>query len=220
MTVLRDDWRDGQRCPRIRGKPKRRAWKRSPSSVTRICVHATAVAGGFGLAPYQRQAAAMRLRKAGRLSLSLEEIDLEALRARYRETTYHGIYRQPDDENEGLSVVQWPITDYTYHGNGANGSSVGWAIDGLWSDQHRDPLDVDGARASLRHLADRAAEQGADLREITAHANHANKPHDPGALVWRAVVRPVAAELGLDIRPEWTTRGARPVIADWEAACS
>jgi hypothetical protein len=215
-VIFRADYM-GQQCPSRIGPSRLRVTRRSAKACTRVCIHATGVAGGFDLAAYQVAAARGRLRKAG-LAPTCAEIAIEALAERYRTTAYQAVYRPADDLAAGLSVVQWPVTDRTPHGHRTNGSSFAWAIDGKWTDEHEDPLDVDAARASLRHAVEHAIEQGAPITEITAHANHANKRFDPGPLVWLEVVRPVADELGLLIRPEWTTRGKHPWIAEWESA--
>jgi hypothetical protein len=195
VTILRDDYKSGQRCP----EKRRGLWRRRIATVESVLVHATAVAGGFALAHYQIKAAGG---------------DLEALLARYRETPYHGVY----SPRFGLSVVQWAASEYTHHGNGANSWSVGWAYDGLFTTSHLDELDVDGGREALRHFIEAQREQGVELKYIDAHANHSNKPFDPGPQVWRGVVLPVAADLGLEVRPSFVTRGNRANVLDWSAS--
>jgi len=142
---LIEDWKSGQRCPIKR----RRRWRRRVETVDAIGVHATAVAGGFGVARYQLRAAMWKLQKRG---------------------------------------------------------------------EDKDGLDVEGGRESLRHVVEVGRAQGCPISKVTAHANHSNKPFDPGAEVWRAIVEPVADELGLEVLADWTTRGHRPVIADWRCA--
>jgi hypothetical protein len=195
--TLVDDWRSGQRCPLA----KRRFFRRSLAAVDTVCVHATAVKGGFGVA------SEMHTKLAA-------DVVSSARRARYRATPYHGLY-SPRDR---ASVVQWPAADFTYHGNSPNRVSLGWAYDGLFSPDHSDELDVEGGRASLRHLITAALEQGCPLRRVTAHAQHANKPHDPGPRVWLEVVEPVADEFGLGVALDWVTGNGRDEIDRWRRA--
>jgi hypothetical protein len=134
--------------------------------------------------------------------------------ARYRETPYHGLYSPRDH----LSVVQWSAAEYTYHGDGANKRSVGWAYDGLFKPSHMDALDVEGGREGLRHMIRAALEQGCPLRQVSAHACHSRKMHDPGPRVWLEVVEPVAAEFGLEVAADWTTGVGQPWIKRWREA--
>lgn len=230
ITLL-DDWRSGQRCPWRPVKSKRRWLARSVASVDTVLVHATGVLGGFGvseaqardafgsIAPIERLAALADYKARGALYHVLkEEADRVARLARYRETPYHGLY-SPRDR---ASVVQWPATDFTYHGNRPNAVSVGWAYDGSFKPLAADeveeldrPLDVEGGRESLRHLIRAALEQGCPLRRVSPHAQHANKPHDPGARVWLEVVEPVAFEFGLAIDVDWVTGNGRDEIYRW-----
>jgi hypothetical protein len=208
--TLVDDWRTGQRCPWQPVKSKRRYLARSVASVDTIEIHATGAEGGFGVSAAQIRAAA----KSGRRSNVPTGDRTQARLSRYRKTPYHGLY-SPRDR---ASVVQWPATDFTYHGNSPNRVSLGWAYDGLFSPDHSDELDVEGGRASLRHLITAALEQGCPLRRVTAHAQHANKPHDPGARVWLEVVEPVADEFGLGVALDWVTGHGRDEIDRWRRA--
>lgn len=212
--IYSDEWRKGQHCPRkIDGVPKSKLRRRSASSVSLVCVHASAVRGGFGVGKQLRAKVRVLLGAAA----TEEDVSRTAVLIRYVGETYHGIYRPGDSMLPALSAVQWPVTDWTYHGDHTNGRSVGWAIDGLWRPDHQDDLGIEEARTALRHFIDAALEQGAPLTEITAHANHSRKPHDPDRLVWCEVVRPVAAEYDLTIRPEWTTGHGSAAIHGWES---
>lgn len=231
ITLL-DDYRSGQRCPRrVDGVKKRRWWPRAASSVDTVLVHATAVKGGFGVDANELAAhVAKHHPKAERESgWDASEVYMiarrELLGQRFRRTPYHGWYHR----GERMSVVQWPATDVTYHGNAPNTRSLGWAYDGKFTPSEHDELDIEGGRASLRHLIERALEQGCALRQISPHANHAPpprhaKPHDPGPRVWLEVVIPVVEQLRaervvtLDIDANWTTGGAEPWAKRWMEA--
>lgn len=213
--VLLDDWRSGQRCPWSVTGSKRRWPARSASGVDTVLVHATGVLGGFGVSVAAVHDAVLRTQGPD-ASPDLPAARVVARLARYRKTPYHGLY-SPRDR---ASVVQWPATDLTYHGNAPNRVSVGWAYDGKFTPSEHDDLDVEGGRESLRHLIRAAIEQGCPLRRVTPHANHAPppkhaKPHDPGPRVWLDVVRPVAEEFGLELANEWTTGGAKPWALRW-----
>lgn len=221
ITLL-DDYRSGQRCPRlVGGVKKRRLWGRLVGSVDTVLLHATAVAGGFGvsneLANDIRTLINRERGPDGRPAVVGDaEVQQRARFARYRETPYHGLY-SPRDR---VSVVQWGAGQHTYHGNAPNSCSLGWAYDGKFTPSEHDELDIEGGRASLRHLIERALEQGCPLRRVTPHANHAPppkyaKPHDPGPRVWLDVVVPVANEFGLDLALDWVTGGAQPWAKRW-----
>ncbi len=207
ITLL-DDWASGQRCP----VAKRRIWARKVERVDTVLVHATAVKGGFGVTGRQMVAEQQR---AG-YDPERDSSAIMARLTRYRGTPYHGIY----SPRGRFSVVQWAATQHTYHGDAANKCSVGWAYDGLFTPAHSDDLDVEGARASLRHLIKQAREQGCPLRRLAPHANHAPpprhaKPHDPGPRVWLEVVVAVAGDEGLELAADWVTGGAEPWAKRW-----
>ena len=130
--------------------------------------------------------------------------------ARYKKTPYHGIY----SPKSKVSVVQWPVWAYMYHGHKSNRYSLGWAYDALLPE---DPLDASGARESVRHLLAYAKSQGCEIRHIEAHAQHSNKPRDPGAGIWREVAQPIAREFGLTFTDRVTGKGA-PIPASWLAS--
>ena len=212
---LISSWRTGQRCPlRVGDKPKRRAWPRKIADVDTVLVHATAEAGGFG--PGKSRLARKVAEVLGDETREptpdeLIEARRRALVERYGRQTYHGLY----SPTVRTSLVQWPATDYTYHGDRANSCSLGWAYDGRFAPDHSDELDIEGGRESLRHLIRDALEQGCPLRRVSPHANHSRKPHDPGPLVWLEVVRPVAEQFGLELELDWTTGKGQPWARRW-----
>lgn len=231
-VTLLDDYRTGQRCPWAPVGSKRRWLARSASSVTTVLVHATAVKGGFsaGVRGLSEALAEMEPDPDKPVSDVMTEARIRALVKRFRETPYHGYFISKREGAAGgdpfrVSVVQWPATDLTYHGNAPNRMSIGWAYDGKFTPAESDDLDVEGARASLTHLIERALEQGCPLSRVTPHANHAPpprqaKPHDPGPRVWLDVVCPVAEKFGLDLALDWTTGGAAPWAKRWMEAAA
>lgn len=202
MIQLVETWRDVPRPPAPIPFKGRRTL-RDPSSVTVFLVHQTAVRGGFGVAASQIKAQPAHLPDAERRQL--------ARQARYLQTPYHGVF----DTQSRVSIAQWPVWAYTYHGNGGNAASYAWAVDGLWDRSHSDDLDVDAARESMRHQIDCARRQGAKLECVESHAQHsATRQLDPGAEIWRGVVLPVAAECGLGVSMRTTGTGKIP---RWQA---
>lgn len=228
ITLL-DDYRTGQRAPWALVGSKRRWLARTVASVDTVLVHATGVAGGFGVGPRQLASALAEMDPGPEDLVSdvMTQARIRALVKRFRETPYHGYFVSKPKGYAGgdpfsLSMVQWAATDFTYHGNSPNAVSVGWAYDGKFTPSEHDDLDVEGGRESLRHLIRAAVEQGCPLRRVTCHANHAPppkhaKPHDPGPRVWLEVVRPVAEEFGLTLENDWTSGGAKPWARRWMA---
>lgn len=178
-----------------RGFTRGRKRPRPLSKVDTVLVHQTAVGGGFGLSE----------RLLGRHQGQM----VGARQARYRDTPYHGIYSPMDR----ASVVQWPAWVHSFHGNGGNKYSVGWAYDGKLPG---DVLDLHGARSALRHFVTAMREVGAELRYIEAHRQHSSqRGGDPGVGIWSLIVRPLLAELGLEERPQHTTGSGLTLPDDW-----
>ncbi|KIG15493.1 hypothetical protein DB30_05516 [Enhygromyxa salina] len=183
-----------------RGFTRGRKRPRPLSLVNTVLIHQTAVAGGFGLSE----------RLLGRHTGQV----FSARQERYRDTPYHGMY-SPMDRG---SVVQWPAWVHTFHGNGGNDYSVGWAYDGKLPG---DVLDLHGARSALRHFVTAMREVGVELRYVEAHRQHSNqRGGDPGADIWSSVVRPLLDELRLEERPTRTTGTGLPLPNDWRGHSS
>jgi hypothetical protein len=189
-----DSWRAEPKVPAgVKGKSRPR-WI---EKVTAIGLHQTAVAGGFGVS---------------RAMIALAGGDpAAARRKRYRATPYHAIY----DPQSRQSIVQWPATLHSYHGNGMNAYTLGWAYDDRIDPTHQPELDVDGAREALAHLVEVGREQGCPLRWVEAHRQHSDqRGRDPGEELWQAL-RPIFADLGLTERPAHTTGSGRTLPPAW-----
>jgi hypothetical protein len=174
---------------------------RDPSTVTTLVLHRTDARGGFGLTQQQVMASGGD--------------PLAALRLRYEHTPYHAVYSprgstraarvRPD---VGISVFQWPVRLRTPHGHKSNANSIGWGYDGKIPP---DKLDIEGGRASLQHVVEQARLQGAPLRYVEAHAQHSNeRGNDPGAEIWREIVRPMLVPLRLEVSTRTTGTGSIP----------
>lgn len=174
---------------------KGRKTPRPISGVDTIEVHQTAVKGGFGVTTSQLAAAGGNL--------------VAARAKRYQGTPYHAIYSPADR----WSRIQWPPWAYTWHGNGGNRYSIGWAYDGKLPG---DSLDVEGARASLRDLVTRLRAVGVPLKYVEAHRQHsADRAGDPGREIWSRVVVPMLGELGLQERRTHVTGSGSPIPDSW-----
>ena len=176
------------------------------SRVTSVCVHQTAVPGGFGVKDFQI-AAAMRERPDTTLDLLVQ-----GLLWRYRKTPYHAVY----SPRRRVSVVQWHPKWRTNHGNGSNRYSIGWAYDGGFTTHHTDVLDVVGGRESLTRVVETMRKLGCPLRYIEAHRQHSDdRADDPGNEIWSGIVIPVAQALGLELRETFTTGSGKAIPETW-----
>lgn len=169
---------------------------RDVSQVDTILVHQTDVRGGFDLSDEQLEAG------GGDPAL--------ARALRYRNTSYHSLY-SPQDR---YAWIQWPAWARTWHGDGANKYSVGFAVDGKFPG---DKLDVEGTREAFRRTVRAFRSAGAPIKYVEAHRQHDDaRAGDPGQEIWSKIVVPTLRELNLQERPTHTT-GDGLVIPDyWE----
>jgi len=199
VVQLVESWQDVPR-PLPAGNKGSTGRQRDPARVSVLLIHQTAVLGGFGVTKHQLAAVPEHLPPAER-----EQV---ARQTRYRSTPYHAVY----DPKSRVSIVQWPVWAYMWHGNGGNIDSVGWAYDDKIPGGD---LDVDAAREALRHVIDAARRQGAELARVESHRQHSSaRGGDPGAEIWRGVVLPIAAECGL-VASTRTTGSGRVNPAAW-----
>jgi len=189
-----------------------------------ICVHHTAVKGGFGA----RSSRTSYWKKQGILwQLEVQTpnkvqpanwpvvIDPEYLgegdealerwaRAMALADRYRGYVS--DEYNRGVpyhaisganSVLYLNLDGewVTWHGNGANNHYLGYAWDG---NSNHDSFDEDDLMADFETLVATYGAQGhfADELEFTAHCAWTNKPSDPGKLFLEFIVDKVAPKLG------------------------
>lgn len=162
--------------------------------------------------------------------------DRERRLRRALDTPYHALaYR------EGAVVLTQPLDWYSWHGNGLNESSLGLAIEGLYSGLADDPsttpredlrttwggppddvteLVVTTAREALRVLVELGRAEGMPLRYIWAHRqSSATRRSDPGQEPWQRVVLEYAVPvLGLEVQPSRTWRDGRPIPREWGGA--
>lgn len=184
---------------RLADRPTRKWYrtKRRPEDVTAVCLHVTAVAGGFGA----RRRDIERHLERGVLP---DRARVLAQSDRFLSVPYHAISSNALVFNLETTVVSW-------HGHGANTYSLGYAVD-----MHtRDPLDIRREQDRFSFALKRWAMTCPDLRWLEAHRQHsAMRANDPSARVFRAL-HEVALDHGLDARPNHTTWSGRPIPPDW-----
>lgn len=199
-------------------------------SKTHVCMHITAC--HFGTAGYQRRVWERRL-DAGEVPADLtEEYDLGtlgrdgvaermALHARLWSVAYHWVAMRNGD----ILYNNQP-TRYTYHGNGANRPAIGVSLEAVLPareserrarhDDLSETFVANGQRL-LRIAVTQTRAAGAPLTHLTAHRCYSpQRRGDPGEGVWREIVVPVAAELGLEVDYAFSEGGGRPIPTDWD----
>jgi len=130
---------------------------------------------------------------------------------------------------DGVVGVAYPALWYMYHGNGLSAFSLGLEIEGHYPeflDLHsvsgvgKDVLDiltVETARAGIKYLYDEGKRLGCPLEFVWAHRqSNGEKPADPGAGIWQAVVLDYAvAVLGLKAQETKTWGDGKAIPASW-----
>jgi hypothetical protein len=159
--------------------------------------HVTDVRGGFGVAAYQIAA----LKKAGipgaldvqRPAACSDEswLWICTLLLRYHRAAYHGL------ASRRVGVVRNHLrTLRTSHGNGGN-RGIGLAVD---CDDAETALPDALVDAGIAMGVERGVEVHKATGETTVHVGHRawadDRRNDPGAVVWRQIVKPVVESLG------------------------
>lgn len=118
-----------------------------------------------------------------------------------------------------------PWGRYTYHGGPLNQDSVGFCVEARhdtlasqWREgKHSEWTEAkaENARHALKRTIGLLRESGAPLREIWCHRQGSkSRGRDPGELIFRDVVAPVAREAALTI-PVGFTRGGSTIPREW-----
>jgi hypothetical protein len=228
LAAFRDDWfahPSGTRLP-FKGQP-------GPVPIEqklRVCMHITACT--FGTAAYQRKPWQSRIASgevsqelADRFGASTQSADAAAARmalhARFWSIAYHWVGLLNGDV-----LYNNQPTRYTWHGNGSNRSAIGVSAEAvlpaLEKDRRSKHTAVDATfietnRHALRCAVTHSRDQGAPITSITAHRCYSNQRFgDPGEAVWREIVKPLAAELGLDVDYSLRDRTGRPIPVEWD----
>jgi hypothetical protein len=180
---------------------------RNPAAVDCLGAHQMAVM--LGTAPYQVKAAG-------------GDRDL----ARHRRAL--NVHAHVSAFTDGTFVAAYPLLAYVFHGNGMNPHSIGVETEGLYNGapggKGAEPSDltIETTRAACTWIVEQAAREGATIRFVEAHRQHAkSRRGDPGWRLWQAVyVDHCEGRLGLKPRPDATTRDGLRIPKIWDPRCS
>lgn len=199
----------------------------------KICIHHSAVPGGFGVWKsqldyfLQPQIIAERdengnlvAHHVGKwivpgafIDTDLEWAHAMALGARYRghpRAEYNGgeSYHAITGANSVL-YLNLPFEWVSWHGNGANNDCLGYAWDG---NSRKQSISADLAldlQDDLWKLYDLAMHEDNEIEELTCHCCYTNKPDDPGKEYVLEVMVPTAKKLDLKIDWKFKTNGGK-----------
>jgi len=181
-------------------RPKRK-WYTAPrpaADVEAICLHITAVAGGFGA---RRRDIDRHLADG---HITHDDAVVYAQADRFLATPYHAVSAKALVLNLPGEVVSW-------HGHGCNRYALGYAID----KGAQDRLDICRERRRFRLAAERWIERFPNLAYVETHRQHSrSRGGDPGGDVCQAL-SPVIGELGLMWRQSKTTGTGMPMPREW-----
>lgn len=204
------DLRDAQKDPHPKSKIQgRRTVRRSPSAITGVTIHQTAVK--FSVTKAQIVSAGNDRRMA---------LARRALNVACHAMAFH----------DGFFVAAAPLDWYIYHGNGFNAADLGLEVDGLypglkggrtWNGDPATALtdeSIAAAREALRWLVETGRRAGMPIEWIHAHRqSSATRRSDPGQELWQALVLDYAKPvLGLKTRPAYVLGDGRPVPVEWD----
>lgn len=175
---------------------------RALSNVNTVCVHQTAVEYGVSAAQIAAE------NKAG----LTQDPKRFALHHRFRKVPYHYVALRNGD-----LLINNHTNRYTYHGNGCNSFSVGYAVEGRFPGSTWDDFAIDTARKGFILAVSASRMDGADIRYVTAHRQWSGKrEHDPGEQIWVDVVLPLLDTLDLQLSPEVDAKnGGLPLPPSW-----
>jgi hypothetical protein len=181
-----------------------------------VCVHHTAVSGGFGahksmvkrysamsdagLEEYKKRFQDFRGNASLDTLLRSEEVNAIALACRYRGypsgkyntgVPYHAVTGP-----NSVLYLNLPFDWVTWHGNGANSEYLGYGWDG---NSKTDEIDTYDVMADLRQLVQLARDEGHPIESFTCHCAWTNKPSDPGKEFIEQIIEPLSKELDMEI---------------------
>jgi len=189
-----------------------------------VCVHGTAVKGGFGVHKRVLERYTSRDIDWSRWLQEPQEglvapVELHMLWARAMALSHRyrgdpaGKYNSgvPYHAISGANSVLYlnlPFDWVTWHGDGSNNDYLGYALD-----FHSGKDVIESANGAKYHPDDlvkdlkfvilKAREEGHDIEEITCHCAWTNKPNDPGKAYIEQVLMPVAADTGCYINQDF-----------------
>lgn len=175
---------------------------RKPEAIDAICLHQTA--RFYGVAPYQVLAAKGDKRLA-----------------KWRRGL--GVHAHVTSWTNGAFTAAYPLRAYVWHGNGANGRSIGLEVEGLYNGRpggsDAEPTDetIATAREAVRWIVEAARSEGITIRYMLAHRQYSRtRQADPGWRLWRDVALWSEDALGLVTLPDLVDGEGRPIPRDWD----
>jgi hypothetical protein len=184
----------------LEDRPKRK-WYRSlrhPNEVEAVCLHITAVRGGFGARKRDIQ------RHLNDGHITHDDAIVYAQADRFLATPYHAVSAKALVLNLPGEVVSW-------HGNGCNRYALGYAIDKAAGER----MNIRREQNRFRLACERWIERFPNLAYVETHRQHsAMRGGDPGGDVCQAL-SPVIGELGLMWRQSKTTGTGKPMPREW-----
>jgi hypothetical protein len=181
-------------------RPKQKWYSklRHPNDVEAICLHITAVRGGFGA----RRSDIQRHLSDGHITH--DDAVVYAQADRFLATPYHAVSAK-------ALVLNLPGEVSSWHGNGCNRYALGYAIDKAAEES----LCIRKEQRRFRLAAERWLERFPNLTYVETHRQHSrSRGGDPGGDVCHAL-SPVIGELGLMWRQSKTTGTGRPMPREW-----
>lgn len=199
-----------------------------------VCIHHTAVRGGFGahkniVRGYMDMTAdELRTLHGSRFRDFHGDVDVErlshediaralALACRYRGhpsgpynsgVPYHAVTGP-----NSVLYLNLPFEWVTWHGNGANTDFLGYGWD---AHSMHDLINDMDCSEDLVYLIDVARKEGHDIEELTCHCAWANKWRDPGKEFIERVMIPVAEKTGciinMDFKAKANAKSIREVL--------
>ena len=196
-----------------------------------LCVHVTAVRGGYGVsrklltacraevdAGYAHTPTELRgtlINTGGSLD---EQAHRLAILTRYKTAPYHFI-----GARNGDTVANNPMLRRTPHGNAGGNGGIGVAFD-CAPDEDLSPETIEGFRYALNTaLQSLCTLQNSNepAVTVTAHRCYSNqRSGDPGREIWRRVVLPVVANWPHNVSIDYRARQGtgKPIPNTWDDA--
>lgn len=209
---------------------KGRAEPIDPKVKTHICAHITAVE--FGTSVWRRRYWKKQMPKMPKVLLdqyhynsnTIEQTaERLALHERFWRVPYHFVGLLNGDV-----LYNNQINRYTYHGNGANGPSIGLsaeanlpALEKNRKSKHSkvDEFFIETNRAAFDVAVLKAQVSGAPLEYFGCHRQYSGRRRgDPGEFYWREIGKPMAQKHGLKIDYEFRALKAKGlwVPIEWD----
>jgi hypothetical protein len=183
---------------------------RNPAKINTIVVHVTGVRGGFGVSKSRVKHWESADPPRGLEQLSAKSL---ALAERFRfNVPYHTV-----GTRRGMVFQSRDMRQRTYHAGPHGNAYVGCCLMDCHPNEDLSVTDIITAKAALYDCYLELTSFGDPRREITviAHAqvaSPARRGNDPGAQMWRKVVRPVCEQVPSLTADEYFTAGKGTII--------